>query len=141
MKKEKIDNTAVAAALYVVLMAVLFGLSWIWVGVQHTLFVVLVAFWMGFGVFMGAYMVGGQQKKQNRVHVKAQNMPKSGGQNVTVEVIKDLQQRDRDGLKKYGTSLQTFNGRDALIDAYQEAIDQVQYLKQAIMEKEAKQWK
>ena len=42
------------------------------------------------------------------------------------------------GLERYGTKLQTFNGRDALWDAYQEALDLVMYLRQAIMEREAK---
>jgi hypothetical protein len=39
------------------------------------------------------------------------------------------------GIAKYGTPLQTFNGRDPLIDAYQEALDLAVYLKQAIMER------
>jgi hypothetical protein len=41
------------------------------------------------------------------------------------------------GHKKYGTYLHTFNGRDPLWDAYQEAIDLVMYLRQVILEKEA----
>lgn len=38
------------------------------------------------------------------------------------------------GLKKYGTVLQPNNGRDALVDAYQEALDLVVYLRQRIEE-------
>jgi hypothetical protein len=52
-------------------------------------------------------------------------------------VIVDMAQRDIEGAKKYGTRLQPFNGRDALTDAYQEALDLVVYLRQAIYEREA----
>jgi hypothetical protein len=52
-------------------------------------------------------------------------------------VMVDMAQRDIEGAKKYGTRLQPFNGRDALIDAYQEALDLVVYLRQAIYEREA----
>lgn len=50
-------------------------------------------------------------------------------------VIADLEERERQGITKYGTTLQTFNGRNALVDAYQESLNQSQYLKQAIIEK------
>lgn len=49
-------------------------------------------------------------------------------------VIADIEERKKLGLAKYGTLLQAFNGRDALVDAYQEAIDLVQYLRQALEE-------
>jgi len=39
-------------------------------------------------------------------------------------------------LQKYGTYLQTHNGRDALWDAYQEAMDLCMYLRQAILERD-----
>lgn len=51
-------------------------------------------------------------------------------------VIADMQARDDFGRAKYGTTLQAFNGRDALVDAYQEALDKVVYLRQAIIERE-----
>jgi hypothetical protein len=51
-------------------------------------------------------------------------------------VIKDMHGRDKEGRAKYGTPLQPFNGRDVLIDAYQEALDLVVYLRQAIYERE-----
>lgn len=50
-------------------------------------------------------------------------------------VIKDMMVRDHMGYKKYGTRLQPFNGRDALVDAYQEALDLCVYLRQAIEER------
>ena len=51
-------------------------------------------------------------------------------------VIQDMKERDHFGLSRYSTRLQPFNGRDALVDAYQEALDLVVYLKQKIMENE-----
>ena len=52
-------------------------------------------------------------------------------------VMKDIKERDRVGIKRYGTRLQPHNGRDALIDAYQEALDLVVYLRQAIYERKS----
>ena len=49
-------------------------------------------------------------------------------------VIADIEARKAIGLVKYGTLLQAFNGRDALVDAYQEALDLTQYLRQAVEE-------
>lgn len=46
-----------------------------------------------------------------------------------------MQERDRIGRERYGTPLQAHNGRDALVDAYQEALDLVVYLRQAIAER------
>lgn len=51
-------------------------------------------------------------------------------------VMEDIKQREDFGVSKYGTRLQPFNGRKALIDAYQEALDLVVYLRQAIYEME-----
>jgi hypothetical protein len=51
-------------------------------------------------------------------------------------VVKDMESRDEFGKKKYGTALHPFNGRDALIDAYQEALDLCVYLRQAIYERD-----
>jgi hypothetical protein len=53
-------------------------------------------------------------------------------------VLEDIKQRDSDGEKKYGTRLQGFNGRDPLIDAYQEALDLVVYLRQEIWERKGR---
>jgi len=53
-------------------------------------------------------------------------------------VIKDMAERDLSGLEKYGTRLQPHNGRDPLVDAYQEALDLVVYLRQAIYERTGK---
>lgn len=52
-------------------------------------------------------------------------------------VITDMRERDNVGRQRYGTPLQANNGRDALIDAYQEALDLAVYLRQAIEERDA----
>ena len=51
-------------------------------------------------------------------------------------VIEDMRTRDYHGRKQYGVPLQPFNGRDALQDAYEEALDLVVYLRQAIEERQ-----
>lgn len=48
--------------------------------------------------------------------------------------MKDMQNRDAEASVKYGTRLYPYNGRNALTDAYQEALDLVVYLRQAIYE-------
>lgn len=50
-------------------------------------------------------------------------------------VVADMHERDVVGRERYGTPLQANNGRDALLDAYQEALDLVVYLRQAIEER------
>lgn len=52
-------------------------------------------------------------------------------------VIADMQARDKEGLRKYGTRLQPFNGRDALVDLYQELLDACVYIRQEIEERNA----
>jgi hypothetical protein len=51
-------------------------------------------------------------------------------------VIADMRERDHSGRAKYGVPLQAGNGRDALVDAYQEALDLAVYLRQAIEERD-----
>jgi len=53
-------------------------------------------------------------------------------------VISDMRNRDQIGENRYTTRLQPFNGRDVLVDAYQEALDLVVYLRQAIYERDNK---
>jgi hypothetical protein len=52
-------------------------------------------------------------------------------------VLADMAARDADGRQKYGVPLQPFNGRDPLVDAYQECLDQSVYLRSAIYERAA----
>ena len=49
----------------------------------------------------------------------------------------DIDERMVSGKKKYGTLLRAFNGRHALQDAYEEALDLVFYLRQALEEEAA----
>lgn len=63
--------------------------------------------------------------------------PAPGRRDIWPLVVADIQARVEAGKQKYGTVLQADNGRDSLMDAYQEAIDLVMYLRQAIAEREA----
>jgi hypothetical protein len=47
-------------------------------------------------------------------------------------VLADMRDRRQMGIDKYGKPLRSDNGRDALVDAYQEALDLTVYLRQAI---------
>jgi hypothetical protein len=49
-------------------------------------------------------------------------------------VIEDIKQRLDVGISRYGTGLQAFNNRDAVLDAYEEALDLAMYLKQVHIE-------
>lgn len=62
--------------------------------------------------------------------------PKSNSSRPIWElVIEDMRKRDEIGRERYGTPLQAHNGRDALVDAYEEALDLAVYLRQAIEER------
>lgn len=60
--------------------------------------------------------------------------PKKGQHNITEMVVNDIHERSEVGKAKYGTELQSFNGRDALQDLYEELLDASQYIKQKIVE-------
>lgn len=49
-------------------------------------------------------------------------------------VLADMRERDKLGERRYRTRLQPFNGRDALVDLYQELLDAVAYTRQCIEE-------
>lgn len=53
-------------------------------------------------------------------------------------VMIDMSQRDKLGRERYGVPLQPFNGRDALQDAYEEALDMAVYLRSVIYERDSK---
>ena len=52
------------------------------------------------------------------------------------KVVDDMREREQLGIQRYAVPLAPFNNRDALRDAYEEALDLVVYLKQAIEERE-----
>lgn len=60
----------------------------------------------------------------------------SDRQSVQDMVMSDLAVRKKIGIARYGTPLQPHNGRDALRDAYEEALDLACYLRQAIAERD-----
>lgn len=62
--------------------------------------------------------------------------PKGSRGDIWWSVIADMTARRLLGITRYGTVLQAHNGRDALVDAYQEALDLCVYLRQAIEERE-----
>jgi len=69
------------------------------------------------------------------IYVTPQPTPINDSGVVIVDsVITDMCDRKQFGLKKYGTALCANNGRNALIDAYQETMDLMVYLKQQIIE-------
>lgn len=55
---------------------------------------------------------------------------------VQDEVIGDIEARKQIGIKRYGTPLQPMNGRDALLDLYEELVDAAIYLRQVRIERQ-----
>lgn len=49
-----------------------------------------------------------------------------------------LAERSDLGRQRYGIALHAHNGRDALRDAFEEAVDLVQYLAQALLERDGR---
>lgn len=74
---------------------------------------------------------------RNNSPFRRQSVPVRNDSTPIVDlVLADLNQRSKVGLRKYGTLLQAGNGRDALWDAYEEALDLAMYLRQAIAERQ-----
>ena len=68
--------------------------------------------------------------------IEAQPAPEpTTGRPIWELVVEDMKARDQLGRRRYGVPLQAHNGRDALTDAYQEALDLAVYLRQAIEER------
>lgn len=51
-------------------------------------------------------------------------------------VVSDMLARNQQGIAIYGEPLRPHNGRDALRDAYEEALDLAAYLRQAMYERD-----
>jgi hypothetical protein len=71
--------------------------------------------------------------EQNKA-VEHQPDPKQGKRRVLDLVKMDLIARAETGNERYGTYLETHNGRDALWDLYQELLDASMYVRQVIGE-------
>ena len=67
-----------------------------------------------------------------------QQKPYGKGTDIAESVKWDIELRVEKGKLQYGERLKSHNGRDALMDAYQEAIDLALYLRQAIEERDSK---
>lgn len=67
--------------------------------------------------------------------VDAQPRPTTGDVEVWPLVLKDIEARRKFGDAKYGVPLRTNDGRKSLVDAYQEALDFVVYLRKEIEER------
>lgn len=74
-----------------------------------------------------------------RRHAEIQPAPKPNQHPaVWPLVMVDMAGRDKLGRERYGTPLQPHNGRDALRDAYEEALDLAVYLRTAMYERDGK---
>ncbi len=69
-------------------------------------------------------------------HVEQPMPTRNGHVSIQSLVRNDLEAREQVGIQRYGTALQPHNGRDALRDAYEEALDLAIYLRQAIAERD-----
>jgi len=84
-----------------------------------------------------------RERNPNRVSTKAisefrilsetwDNFPST----LTEDVIEDFVERENVGVESYGGPLQINNGRDALVDAYEELLDAFMYLTQRGVEEQ-----
>jgi hypothetical protein len=68
-------------------------------------------------------------------HLQEQTPPQKSEGDCWLLVLKDMEERRLHGIEKYRLPVQPHNGRDPLVDAYQEALDLCVYLRQAIEER------
>jgi hypothetical protein len=71
-----------------------------------------------------------------RLEIEEYGEPEPGDEpeEIHARILADMEARDRLGRERYGTPLTTGNGRDHLVDAYQEALDFCVYLRAFIEE-------
>lgn len=69
--------------------------------------------------------------------IEEQPMPQGTGVDIATLVHADIEARAEYGITCYGERLTSHNERDALADAYQEALDLVMYLRQVLWERDA----
>jgi hypothetical protein len=82
-------------------------------------------------------VVAGLHAIVERKAAKHEPMPvRNDGPCVQDMVIADLEARKAVGIERYGTVLQPFNGRDTLMDLYQEILDAANYIRQLIHERD-----
>lgn len=93
----------------------------------------------GYTIYIPLDKTGGiyraRKAEANMTHPEEQPTPTPNeSPSVQGMVIDDLRTRLAVGIERYGTPLQPHNGRDALRDAYEEALDLACYLRQAMAE-------
>jgi len=64
-----------------------------------------------------------------------QPTPHGTGPAIAELVQKDIDARMEKGLETYGEKLRAHNGRDPLVDAYEEVLDLAVYLRQELYER------
>jgi hypothetical protein len=64
-----------------------------------------------------------------------QPTPEGKGPPIFDLMMEDIEERKAAGIKTYGEPLKAFNGRDPLVDAYQEVLDLAVYLRQELYER------
>ena len=68
-----------------------------------------------------------------------QPKPKKNDYPASWDLVKiDMEKRDKFGQKKYKTRLQAFNGRDTLLDIYEELLDAIVYIRTLLYERDGK---
>jgi len=68
---------------------------------------------------------------------KKKKMPEKNDEDCIQDmVIDDIKERKKIGVEKYGTVLKPFNGRNSIVDLYQELGDALVYCKQMMIERE-----
>jgi hypothetical protein len=67
---------------------------------------------------------------------KRQELPRGIDVDVCTLVKTDLENRAQMGERKYGERLKPHNGRDALLDLYQEILDAAMYARQMLYERD-----
>ena len=79
--------------------------------------------------------VAAEKRLYQPVSTLDQPQPSGAGADIAERVMADIEARAQTGFRRYGERLRPHNGRDALVDAYQEALDLAMYLRQAIEER------
>jgi len=80
-------------------------------------------------------IVNKSDNKDDTVATKIEPIPHGKGPNIHDLLKVDIEERAILGENRYGEKLKPFNGREVLVDAYQEALDLSVYLRQLIYEK------
>ena len=84
------------------------------------------------GIAVWPYLIRTLRDPGNEMYGQMCRTP--AGRAVYEQWLKDMQERHEEGIRRYGVPLETNNGRDALVDGYQETLDGLVFLCQADLE-------